>query len=334
LLTVIEQTDYQFVMQRSGMMSDMRISPSAFLLAALVLPPASLQAVPIVEGVTATQYATADNPHEIEFDSAGYLYAGHEGNSAQRIYRIHPGGGAGTLWGTQSPVDPDGIDVYGDYVYAAGQYKVWRTHRQTGVTQQWTTWTANRNMTTMTVDAAGDFSGQPGSVVVGSARYSKDIEYVPPGPGSPVTLVASGDLFIPRGLLFAAGELYCTESSANKGIWHIASPGQYTAVADGGFAWGAPSAMVYSPVLDAFLVSDTGREELVRVPRTGGAAEVVGTGFGGVYGLAIGDDGMLYASDLLADVIWRVPVPEPATLSLLALGGLGVLRRRRMVLMD
>jgi hypothetical protein len=266
---------------------------------------------------------------EIEFDSTGYLYTGHEGNSPQRIYRIPPGGGVAQLWGTSSPIDPDGIGVYGDYVYAAGQYKIWRTHRQNGQTHQWTTWTADRNITTMVVDSAGDLFGQPGGVVIGNARYGTDIEYVPPGPGSPISLVASGDLYIPRGLLFAAGGLYCVESSAEKGIWNISSTGQHFAVADGGFAWSSPTAMVYSPTQDAFFVSDAGRGELVRVPRLGGTAETVGTGFSGVLGLTIGDDGNLYASDLLSDVVWQAPVPEPATLSLLALGGLALLRKRR-----
>jgi len=313
------------------MMSGIRISLAVAVVAAL--QSTALWAAPVLYGVTATQYATADNPMEIEFDSAGYLYAGHDGNSPERIYRIPPGGGAAQLWGTASPVDPDGIGIYGDYVYAAGQHKIWRTHRQTGVTQQWTTWTADRNMTTMAVDSAGDLFGQPGGVVIGNARYGGpigiDIEYVAPGSGSPLTLVGSADLYIPRGLLFAAGELYCVESSAAEGIWKISSAGPHLAVADGGFAWGAPSAMVYSPTQDAFYVSDAGREELVRVPRTGGTAEVVGSGFDEVLGLTLGSNGDLYASDVLNDVIWQMPIPEPATFLLLVLGAPAVLRRRR-----
>jgi len=296
--------------------------------AAILLPAAGHRtalAAPIFYGAAAVQYATVTNPFEIEFDPAGTLYAGHNTNSAVRVYRIPPGGGAAQLWGSQSPTDPDGIDVSGASVFASGEEKIWQTDRATGVTSPWTTWTANRNMTTMVVDDAGHY-GAAGNIMIASARYSYDIEFISAATRDPYLRIASGNLYVPRGLLFAQGTLYCVESSASEGVWAVSPTGGLSAVDDGGFAWGSPQAMVYHPGGDVFYVGDGAN--IVRVPRTGGPAQKVGSGFGGIVGLTFGPDGRLYVADEGADVVWRV-LPEPATLGLLGLGAAAALVRRR-----
>ena len=291
---------------------------------------ASATAVPVFHGREATVYATVTNPAEIEFAPDGSLFAAHNSpsNSAERIYRIPPGGGAASLWGTQSPKDPDGLDVFGDDVYCVGEYNVWQADRATGTMAKWTNWTTNRNMTTIAVDELGDY-GAAGDVVVGSARYTYDIEFVSAATRSSTVQVASTNLYIPRGLLFAAGTLYCVESSAIKGVWAISAAGALTRVDDQQFAWGAPSAMVYDPADDVFYVGDSTRDEIICLPRTGGAPEVVGTGFTAVDGLAFGPDGKLYVADSPGNVVWQA-VPEPGTLLLLfAAAALPLSRRRR-----
>jgi len=284
-----------------------------------------VMAAPTLYGHPAVQYATVTNPFELAFGPDESLYCGHNTNSAVQIYRIPPGGGAAQLWGSVSPIDPDGIDVSGAYVYAGGEKNVWQTDLATGVGASWTTWTDFRNIGTLLVDSAGRY-GAAGNIMIGNCRYSYDIEFISAATREPILQIDSADLYVPRALLFAQDTLYCLEASETKGIWAISATGDLSLVDDGGFAWDFNQAMVYDPTDDALLVGDG--ELIVRVPRTGGAAQTVGTGFGEVAGLSFGPDGWLYVADGANDAIWRV-LPEPATLALLAVGGVGVLLRRR-----
>jgi len=287
-------------------------------------------AAPILYGQEVTVYATVTGPSEIEFAPDGALFAAHNSpsNGAARLYRIPPGGGAAVEWGSASPQDPDGIDVYGGKVYAAAEDHVWQGDLATGAMATWTTWSGGRNMTTIAVDKLGDY-GDAGDVVIGSARYGNDIELISATTRQTTMSVSSGDLYVPRGLLFATGTLYCVESSATEGIWAIGPAGGLTRVSDGGFAWGSPSALLYDPVEDVFYVADNGRDEILRVPRVGGTPVVVGTGFTEVYGLAMGGDGRIYVADTTSNVVW-VAIPEPTTIALLSVGLLlPVWRRRR-----
>jgi len=294
-----------------------------------------LWAAPVWMGREGTQYAIVDNPFEIEFDADGYLYAGHDTNSSVKIYRIPPGGGAAELWGTMSPYDPDGLSVCGDYVYCGGTYDVYRTHRLTGVTERWANYSASRNMTTLVVDRAGDY-GDPGDVFIGSARYAVDIEHIDAGTRLPATLVNSADFYIPRGLLFAQGSLYCLESDKSLGLWQISPEGQLTSLEDGGFTWSFPHALAYHAGEDAFYAGDLALGQVVRIPRSGGDAAVVAWGFDGISGITFDTAGNMYVSDSTNDVIWQMSVPEPSSVALLSTGAVGLLllawrRRRRSV---
>ena len=266
------------------------IAVAALAAVVLLASGAALTAAPILDGHEATQYATVTNPFEIVFGPDGALYCGHNTNSAVKIYRVPPGGGAAQLWGSASPTDPDGVDVSGAYVYAAGEENVWQTDIATGTTTQWTNWTANRNMTTLVVDDLGRY-GEAGDILIGDARYSYDIELISAATREPVLRIDSPDLDVPRSLLFAQDTLYCVERSETKGVWAISQTGDLSLLDDGNFAWNTPEAMVYDPGTDAFYVGDG--ELIILVPRTGGAAQVAGTGFGNVVGLTFGPDGRL-----------------------------------------
>jgi len=298
------------------------------LLAALAagIVPTTLPAAPILLGQAATVYATATNPMELAFGADGSLYVGRDTNSNTYLQRVPAGGGAASSWGSRSVYDPDGLAYFDGNVYACGEGEVVSADAGTGAMSQWVA-LAGRNPTTMTVDVSGDY-GAVGDVFVGSARHNSDIEWIPAAGRTPVTLVSSLDLFIPRGLLFASGELYCVESSETKGIWQIGPTGALRFVDDGGFSWSQPSELAYHKGEDAFYVADADRGTIHRVPRAGGLPESIGEGFGEIRGMAFGPGGYLYISDVTSDVIWRA-LPEPTAAGLLAVGVLLILRRSR-----
>ncbi len=287
-------------------------------------------AAPVFVGQAGTEYAVAVDPAELAFGPGGELYAGQNdpSNNDEKIYRIPPGGGTAVEWGTIAPRDPDGIAVLGGDVYAAGHEDIFRTDIATGTTVTWADWSSGRNMTTLTAGVPAAYGGA-GDLIVGNARWDYDIEFVSGTTQLPTVRIDSPDLHVPRALQFAAGTLYCTETAESVGIWSIAPNGDLARVPDGGFAWGDPRAMAYDPEEDTFYICDSGRGEMVRLPRAGGTCEVVGTGFDNIGGLAFGPDGRLYAADEDNNVVWQL-APEPASLTLLlAPAAVCLLRRRR-----
>lgn len=244
------------------------------------------------------------------------------------MYRIPPGGGAASAWGTLPIVDPDGIGVSGDYVYAAGKYDVFRTHRDTGVTEIWADMTGARNMTSLTIDQTGSFSN-PGDVIIGNASYVNyplDIEIFDAQTGTPRTLVDSSLVHGPRGLQIVGDTLYFL---ANNDLWQTDNAGSLSRVDDGGFQWQGPSAMVYNNADDSLYIGDTVRGEIVRHSLSAGTTEIIGSGFEDISGLAFDPKGNLHIADQAADVVWLV-IPEPNTLALLfSVGILVVMARLR-----
>ncbi|MEX0884867.1 MAG: PEP-CTERM sorting domain-containing protein [Phycisphaeraceae bacterium] len=300
--------------------------------AVMLLEGSAAWGTPMWDGRAASVYATAPNPSELEFDEDGTLYAGHSSPTfdAARLYRIPAGGGAAQAWGSLESQDPDGIDVYGSYVYNSSEGTVWRTNTATSTTSAWGSVSGSPNQTTLVIDELGDYF-TAGTAVVGNARHTSDIHVIQAGAANASTLVSSDDLFVVRALQFVQGTLYALEAGlesleATKGVWAIDANGDLTNVPDGGYAWAAPEAMVYEPATDSFLIGDG--TELLRLPQAGGTVQVVGGGFGAITGMTFDSRGRLYISDAMEGVVWTI-VPEPTSALLLGLGGVLALRRRR-----
>lgn len=294
---------------------------------AVAFAPRWATGTPTWKGLEGVVHGTAAGPMEIEFAPDGSLCIaqGATSNSSEWLWRIPAGGGPAQILGSQQTTDPDGIDVYAGYAYSAGTGDVYRTNLVTNATGVWADLAGSRNMTTLVIDEAGDY-WPAGTAVIGSARQTNDLEVIDATTQVASTLVASADLNIPRGLLFAQGQLYCVESSATKGVWQVSATGVLMAVNDGGHAWSQPEAMVYDPSADAMIVGDG--SDLFLLPRTGGTVQQVGEGFGTVTGLTFGPGGALFVADGANDVVWRMPVPEPGTLGMCAMGALVLMRRR------
>ena len=115
-------------------------------------------------------------------------------------------------------------------------------------------------------------------------------------------------------------------------IYEVGPGGSMTALPISG-ALSYPTAIVFDPGSDDLLVLEgSGARRVVRVDPGSGAVSDVITGFAGPgwTSLDISPDGEhLFVADNGADTIYEFYVPEPTALVLLALGGLGVLARRR-----
>jgi len=288
---------------------------------------ATVQAQPTWQGNTATIYATASNPFELAFGPGGVLFAGHHSpsNGAADIYRIPAGGGAAVEFGSITPEDPDGIDVYDGFVYASSEGPVYRTEITTGTTAIWASAEGSPNQSTMVIDKNGDYFGA-GTVIVGNARASADIQLLSPGIPAQA-LVSSSSLSVVRALQFAAGGLFCTETEGDKGVWAIAADGSLAKLLDGGHAWSLPDAMVYHTSSDSFIVGDG--SNLYSLPRMGGLVHQVGSGFGEISGLTFDDLGRLYVSDRSNHVVWQV-IPAPGASTIILAGVALTLARRRI----
>lgn len=265
------------------------------------------------DGNLASVYATAEDPFEIDFDSDGTLYSGHNSPSsaAAPLYQIPPGGGAAAAWGSTIPQDPDGVHVFEGHVYASSEGIIWQVATPDGAMSVLATVSGSPNQSSIVVDEEGDYF-PAGSVVVGNARFATDIHVVMAETNTVSSFVSSSSLSVVRALQFAQGTLYLTETEGTKGVWEVGSSGTLIQVADGGHSWGTPSAMVYEPATDTLLIGD--QTQLLRLPRTGGEAEVVGTDFGLISGLAFDSSGNLYVADRDTDVIWQISPESPLTI--------------------
>jgi hypothetical protein len=107
-------------------------------------------------------------------------------------------------------------------------------------------------------------------------------------------------------LQFVDGTLYLTEIGEDKGVWAVDSSGTPTQIDDLGHSWNTPDAMVYESATDTFLVGD--QTQLLRLPRSGGPVQVVGTDFGLISGLTFNSQGQLYVADRGDSVIWQFEI--------------------------
>lgn len=295
---------------------------AATCLIAAIAPVSHIQAAPSVYGVTPTVYATTTDPSGLQFGPDGELFVGHNVNAHVHFYRVPPGGGAVQEWG-QTVADPDDFDIHDGYLYVGDHFHVHRYDLANAESEVWAdlydSGDRARNLTSVLVDTQGIF-GPAGCVIISSANTSPHFEVIDPWTKTPSALL---DTPHGRSLTIVGDTLYW----ARDGVQQLTSAGVHTQVEDGGYSWDGANGLVYSPAEDSFYVCESvGR--IVRLPRSGDTPVLVGDGFDSVSALTLGPDGALYVSDQVNDVVWRA-VPEPACLSLLTLGGVALIRRRR-----
>ncbi len=293
-----------------------------FLLLALALPfvPPPVVAQPRVPGATTSVYAVVPDPFGIAFGADGTLYVGRDNSGsgggnpdAVKIHRVGPGGSPVTEFGDTAIPDPDVV----------------------------------------VVDRTGQVSGIAGAVLVGGqvSPGVGQVSRVTPDGFVTVLFGPSAEYANPSGLaLDSLGRLLFTEAGVGRVYRSAGSapellfslPDAYSIVVDGldrvvvSPASEPGRLLLYSaggellddrfaevrlatPLVrgmggwwttELFGISAAG--ELVRIG-SAGTAVVVGTGFGGIEGLAFGPDGALYGSDFAGDRIWRLApltVPE------------------------
>ena len=287
---------------------------------------------PVVPGFVVETYAEVQGPVRLSFAPSGTLFAGRDllsagggHKEATRVHKIGVGGGPVVEYGDATIPDPDCLFF----------------------------------------DADGIVSGEPGAVLVGAGTGGIAIYSISPdesvglwlGPiantenPSEMILDNTGRLIIsdwngkklvavtdgvPSVLFNSTSKLSALAVDADNRIYSAAEDGILRihssdgSLLDGNFVSGLrPHALAFGPggAWGNDLYALDTDSQLVRIDSVGGVS-VVGTGFDQVEDLVFGPDGALYGSAFNEDRVIQVFVPEPATLSLLALGGLALLRKR------
>ena len=287
-----------------------------------------------------TVYATGlADPAEIAFGPDGSLFCGRSANQRNlSLYRVPPGGGVATEWGDAVLADPDGIDVdAAGNVYSTNG--LW-SNQQDGevilldVNGNSTPIGSNylRNCMSVELDRSARF-GSPGSILVGvqssdvgGAAGSEIIRVDPYAAGGPQI----GAVYQTNQSIYLWSMAFDHEGSLwfMHGIglmkWSAGQPSPQEFALNG--VPGEVGPVAFDPATNTMIMGLRAEREVVRVSTDGTFLELLAEDLDPT-NIAVDSEGVIYVSDGVADVIWAVP--EPATLSLLTLGGLALLRRRR-----
>jgi hypothetical protein len=227
----------------------------------------------------------------LAFDSQGWLYVAHDGNTQNRIYRIGPGGVSVDAFGP-TVLDPDSVAVDpNDNVYiGTGSGTVYLV-TPAGLASVFTN-SLLGNTCAMVVDYAG-IIGAPGDLFVANARATyNDIVHVDRF-GVSHEFVLSTILYIPFGLAFDdADSLYVAENVSNiSGVYKVNAYGDVLSFVQ----LKQPHSIVFDPEERILYVSDVAD---LRIYRLGldGRLGVYAEGLD-ARGLAFGPEGDLYVSD-------------------------------------
>lgn len=302
----------------------------------------------VVPGFIVEEYATVGGPVEMSFDPTGILYVGHDlsfsgGTSTDpaKIHRVGIGGFPVEEYGLATIGDPDAVlfDVLGVVSGVPGSVLVGgidfpgssmgsisAIFPDESIGTIYGPSADFKNVNAMEFDSMGrliivDNDGDTTGEVYVADGGAPTLLFTLPADNGSLTLDADDRIYTAAidGVIRihdSAGAL--VDDAFVTGLTLGTSAPM--AVGQGGTIWGT----------DLFAV-DRGTGELLRID-SGGSVIVIGTDFGGedrlAADLAFGPDGALYVSFLDEDRIIRI-IPEPLTLTLVAVGLLGLLRRRR-----
>lgn len=328
--------------RRAHKMKTTRLLP---ILATVCCAAGVAAADPVIPGKAILAYASPFvSTNGLSFDkSSGVLYVGNDNydGGPQPIYRIPKGGGTPIAFGDGGP-DPDPV-LYDDVGFSGipGAVLTGGWHEQDGQVRGYiravlpdgtsTTLydsTAFRNPADLAFDSQGaliftDMSAPGRAFRASSRNIAPSLLITLPSWAENVNSIAiasNGEMYIStaangRILRYAADGTLITDSFATGLSGYVGSCFLPIAFGPGG-AWGN----------DLYVLSGT---NLLRYDSSS-ISSVVGTGFTSSYSdMTFGPDGFLYIADdaYMNGRILQV-VPEPLTVSLLALGGMVLIRRK------
>ena len=293
----------------------------------------SAEAVPVVSGFVVEAYAEVQGPVRLSFAPSGVLFAGRDllnaggtHKEATRVHKIGVGGSPVVEYGDTPIPDPDSLlfdangivsGVPGTVLVGAGEggITIYSIGPDESVGLLLGPIANTQNPSKMILDATGRLlvSDWNGKKLVAVADGVPTILFNSPSKLSSLAVDADNRIY----------------SAAEDGVLRIHSP--EGSLLDGSFVTGLrPHALAFGPGGEwgTDLYALDADSQLVRIDPAG-SVSVVGTGFDQVDDLVFGPDGALYGSAFNEDRVIRVSeVPEPATLGLLGIGGMALLRRR------
>lgn len=290
---------------------------------------ASAQTVP---GYTVEDYASVPDPLTRSFMPDGTMFVGRatDQGEAGKIHRVAPGGMDVVEWGNDPINDPDAVLADPSGLFApAGSVLVGGANPGLGGSIR--AILPDQSIIDVfppdlaVVNPNGLKFDLDNRLLVGDDRSTNTRIWV--SDGGPLTTLIDLPGFGGTAVEPGTNNIYANVGGTvsiydeNGGLLD----GDFATLPAGGGITFGPGNALWGDDLYA-MIESTG--ELIRVDDLGNPT-VIGTGFAATtYGPSFGPDGFMYFSVENQDKIIRV-VPEPATLSLLALGGLALVRRRR-----
>lgn len=302
--------------------------PLAAIFATFVLVSMGTAAPTVPAGFHVEKYVDIAQPAGIDVDSLGNLYVGNgePGFTPARIRKVTPDR---TVTEIGDPIaDPDAVifDEQGDVVGAGNvivgaDLNFVEVNPLTGATSTVYTGIPAHNVLQMAFDSSGRlFATQANGymTVIENDTLLSFAEF--PGHALRGIAIDENDQ-----LYFGLGDL----GQIHKFDLPAEGPSSlFTTFPDTMFQFGYTDG---PGPFSSTLFAGTVNGEIYSVDRTSGDYEIFASGFGGSLGLAFGPDGSMFVSSPSDEAIYRIFVPEPTSIALVAMGlsGLCWQRRRR-----
>jgi hypothetical protein len=309
------------------------VCASLATLSLLLLPTVTL-ANPIVPGYTVETYANVSGPTEMTFSPSGTMYVGqdvgHLGGhpwDPARIQRVGIGGAPVEDYGAEIS-DPDAVifDATGLFSGTAGSILVGGSIDTNGqgfvsailpdqsIISIWGPTTVFKNPTKMSYDTVGNliFTDPTARKILKSGGSFPQVLHTLSYPVDGLAVDSLDRIYTHSQ---SDGIIRMYDAEGEHTFATLSGSGSAGTLAFGPGGWWGTSLYAISGGILTSIDAD-------------GNTTAIGSGFDEAHDIAFGPDGAMYVSMLGDDVVFRI-VPEPCTLSLLALGALGLMRRRR-----